>query len=119
MSYQIYKVIHFLGLFMIVASVGGQILHAINGGGKVYPGKKWVGMQSGIGLLLLLLGGFGMLARLGTGFELWVILKVVIWLVMGFIGSVALRKANLSKVIWVVMIALLVVATGLAVYKPF
>ena len=34
MSYEIYKVLHLLGLSLVVLSLGGIILHAINGGSK-------------------------------------------------------------------------------------
>ena len=119
LSYQIYKVIHFLGLFMVVSAVFSQIFHAMSGGEKQHPAKRWLAIHSGLGLLLLLVGGFGMLARLGIGVQTWVALKVVIWLALGGVGAVAIRKKALSKAIWMVTMLLLVVAAWLAVYKPF
>ena len=118
LSYQVYKIIHFLGLFMVVAALGGQILHAMNGGTKDHPSKKWLGINSGVGLLVLLVGGFGMLARLGSGVEFWVMVKLGLWVILGFIGAVAIRKPQQSKGIWVMTIGILCLAVGMAIYKP-
>ena len=104
---------------MVIAAVGGQILHAMNGGGKDHPSKKWLGIHSGVGLIILLIGGFGMLARLGTGIQPWLVVKIVLWLALGFVGAIAIRKPEQAKPIWLATIGLTVFAAYLAVYKPF
>ena len=52
--------------------------------GEKCRARKLAGMTHGIALLLILFTGFGMIAKLGLGFPLWVWVKlVVIWLVIG------------------------------------
>ena len=56
MSLAAYKVLHLLGAFLVLAALGA----ALAGGSR-----KGSGIAHGIGLLLLLVAGFGALARLG------------------------------------------------------
>ena len=66
MSYEVYKIIHLLGLSMVLMSLGGIILHSINGGSKgSNTFRKGAMITHGVGLFLLLVAGFGMLAKLG------------------------------------------------------
>lgn len=120
MSYDFYKVMHFLGLFMFFTALGGQFVQAINGGDpKQQPGRRWIGLFHGIGLLLVLVAGFGLIAKLQSGFPGWVIGKLVIWVVLGGIGAMAARKRSLAGTLWVVTIALGMFAAYLARSKPF
>ena len=119
MSYQIYKIVHFVGLFMVLLAVGAQIFHGMNSGSKQHQAKKWLGMHSGLGLLFLLVGGFGMLAKLKIGFPGWVVGKIAVWLALGFVGAVAIRRPQFSKTIWMMSLLVLGFATWLAVMKPF
>jgi hypothetical protein len=118
MSYQFYKILHFIGIFMVFSGLGGQLLQAINKGPKQHPGKKWLAIWHGVGLVALLVAGFGLLARQKYGFVDWVIVKLGIWFVLGGIGAIAMRKQELGKLLWVVTIALGGVAAFLAVYRP-
>jgi hypothetical protein len=121
-SYQIYKILHLTGIFMIVISLGGMAVAAINGGVKNHPFRKQLAWTHGIGMVLALVAGFGLLARLGLqhgeGLPVWVIAKLVIWFVLGGIVSLFIRQAKLSKVLWLVVLALAISATYLAGYKP-
>ncbi len=120
MSYDFYKVMHFLGLFMFFTALGGQFVQAINGGDpKQQPGRRWMGMFHGIGLLLVLVAGFGLSAKLGVGFPGWVIAKIVIWVALGGIGALAARKRSIAGMLWVVTVALGMCAAYLARIKPF
>jgi hypothetical protein len=119
MSYEFYKIIHLLGLSMVVMSLGGIMLFAINGGQKVSNSfRKGVMITHGVGLVLLLVAGFGMLARLQIhSFPGWVVGKVIIWLALGaFVGFA--YKQNLARKLWVVVPLLVVVAAALAIVKP-
>lgn len=85
LSYSIYKIVHYLGIFILLAAFGSLFSNY---------NKKAV-MAHGIGLFLMLLGGFGMHARLGGKFEPWLIGKIVIWLALG--GSIVLLKKGILK----------------------
>ena len=120
MSYDFYKVMHFLGLFMVFTALGGQFVNAINGGdARQQPGRRWIGLFHGIGLLLVLVAGFGLVAKLGVGFPGWVIGKLLVWVVLGGIGAMAARKKQLAGTLWVVTVALGMFAAYLARIKPF
>ena len=119
MSYEIYKVAHLLGLSLVVLSLGGIALHAINGGSKASNTfRKGVMITHGVGLLLLLVAGFGMLARLGIhSMPSWVIGKIVIWLALG--GLVALAyKQQMARKVWLAVPVLVAAAAVLAIVKP-
>lgn len=122
MSYEIYKIMHLSGIVMTFLALGGVAVHAINGGTKTdNQGRKLLAMTHGMGLLLALVGGFGLLARLNIKFPWggWVFAKLVIWLILGGIFSVFLRKPQVSKPLWGVLIVLFIAAATLANYKPF
>lgn len=117
-SLQFYKLIHLLGISLVVMAVGGILLHTINGGTKVSNTfRKGAMMTHGIGLLLALVGGFGLLARLHLGFPLWATGKLVIWLIFGALAGVA-YKPNLARKLWVAVPVLVVVGAALALMKP-
>ncbi len=115
LSYDFYKIMHFLGIFMVFSALGGQFVQALNGNDpKALPGRRWIGIFHGIGLLIVLVAGFGLKARLNVGFEPWLIGKMVIWLVLGGIGAIVARKRGLAGVIWIVTLALGMAAAFLA-----
>ena len=118
MSYEIYKIIHLLGLTMVVLSLGGIIVHAINGGTKSTNAfRKGAVITHGVGLLLLLVAGFGMLARLGIhSFPGWVVGKLVIWLTLGAFVGLA-YKQKLARKLWFIIPVLVVLAATLAIFK--
>lgn len=119
MSYELYKILHLLGLTLVVLSLGGIIVHAMNGGTKGSNSfRKGAVITHGIGLLLLLVAGFGMLARLGIhSFPGWVAGKVVIWLALGALVAFAYRQ-SLARKLWFAVPLLVLVAATLAITKP-
>lgn len=119
-SYQFYLVLHVTGTFMILASLGGIALHVINGGTRDYTARKWAGMFHGIGLTIALVGGFGLLARLGLAkvWPTWVIVKLVVWIALGAMPALLYRQRQLAKVWWLVILALAATAVYMASYKP-
>jgi hypothetical protein len=118
MSYEFYKILHILGLSLVVLSLGGIMVHAINGGTKMTNSfRKGVMITHGVGLLLLLVAGFGMLAKLGIqGVPTWVGLKLIIWLALGALVAFAYRQ-SLARKLWIVVPALVLLAAILGVVK--
>ncbi len=121
-SYSVYKVLHVVGLTLVFLALGGVLTHVINGGGKEHRWRKAIGMSHGIGLFLVLLGGFGLLARIGVphgSIPTWALLKIALWLLLGGMLAVAYRKPSLARLTW----SLVVVIGGLGAYlagsKPF
>ncbi|MBO6575434.1 MAG: hypothetical protein JJ896_08465 [Rhodothermales bacterium] len=114
----LYKVLHLLGLMLVFAALGGAAIEAAL---KEKPWKKMHAILHGSGLFLLLLGGFGMLARLGiiSGWPGWVWAKLAIWVILG--GSLtAMRKMpERGRPLLFGAILLGTLAAYLALYKPF
>ena len=120
-SYQVYKLVHLLGMFMLFTVLGGIALHAINGGTKQSNvGRKLIAALHGVALFIILLGGFGMLARLGIGGALpgWIIFKLGIWVALPFIGMLPYRKPATARWVLVIVPVLGILAGYMALYKP-
>lgn len=121
-AYTIYKLVHLLGIFMVFLAFGAMIHHVVNQGKReTTVWRKQVAITHGVGVFLILLGGFGMLARLGIHwpFPGWVFAKVVIWAVFGGLIAVVYRKPGAARSLWLLLLALGVAATYLALMKPF
>ena len=118
MSLAFYKVIHILGLLLVFTGLGGITLQAYLGGGNG-EGRRLTRIAHGVGLLLMLVAGFGALARLGMGFPGWVWLKIVIWIVIAGITVVIRRQPQLAGFLWFALPVLGAFAGYLALYKPF
>jgi hypothetical protein len=121
-SYEVYKVIHLVGVLMVFLALGGLITHAANGGSKNHSWRKPIAITHGIGLFVSLVGGFGLLARLGIvqgGLPLWVWLKLGIWTFFAALIGVLIRKPAWAKPVWLLMIILGALAAYLAGSKPF
>jgi len=119
MPTEVYKLLHLLGLIMSMVAVGGLALHGINGGDR--DTNKARGLASsthGIGMLLLLVGGFGMLAKMGGGFPPWVAIKLVIWLLLGAAIMPLMRKPEMGRLMWMAVPLLAIIAATVGLYKP-
>ena len=122
MSFNFYNVIHLLGLFGVLLALGGISFHAASGGSKTDPSSpsKIAGMLHGIGLFLVLLGGFGMLAKLGASVVAgWVMVKLFIWIIIGGLIAVPYRKPEHATKIVFLIIVLAITSAYMAIYKPF
>ncbi len=122
MSYSFYKIIHIFGILALFMALGGLALHTMNGGDKKFANRKWVLLFHGLGLTVILISGFGLLARIGVahgGLPLWVYAKLLIWLVMGGIIAAIPKMKSSSKPMWLVILSLGTLAGWLAGTKPF
>ncbi len=119
MSYQAYKVLHLFGVLMLFLALGAQLLRAQVGDSAQGVSKAVVGSMHGIGLVLALVGGFGLIAELGIGFPGWIMAKFAIWIALGGITAVIKRAAGLRAAMWFILPALGLLAAYLAIFKPF
>ena len=122
-SLNLYKLVHILGILLVFTSFGGLVLNALNGGTKATnSGRRLVTISYAVGLFLILLGGFGMLARLGVvevGLPGWIWLKLAVWIVIGGLLALPYRKPEASRLLWVLGPALGLLAAWAGLYKPF
>ncbi len=119
----LYEIIHVIGIAMLLAAMGGVAVHAANGGTKANTSTRGiVGTVFGLGSFLVLLGGFGMLARLGMVRGMWpgwLIGKLAIWFVVSAVVLIPYRKPALAKPFLIIMPLLVGLAVYFALYKPF
>jgi uncharacterized membrane protein len=123
MPYSIYKLVHLAGIFALLVGFTLACAHARGeGAGADRRARRAFAFAHGVAVLLVLTGGFGMLARLGTVHGMlpgWILAKLALWALLA--GAIALphRKPRLARAlpVWVSVLALAAAAT--AVYKPF
>jgi hypothetical protein len=121
-SLEVYKLLHILGVLVTFAALGGLALTVLNGATKQSSGaRKTIAMAHGIGTFVILLGGFGALARLGVtgGLPGWIFVKLAIWLVIAGLVVVPYRKPELAKPIFWSLPLLGAVSVAMALWKPF
>ncbi len=124
LSHSVYNVAHVVGIILIMAALGALALHAMNGGTRESnTARRLIAGLHGLGAFLVLLGGFGMLARIGfehgAAFPGWLVVKIVIWIALA--GSVVLpyRRSSLAKPLLLALPVLGGLAAFMAIYKPF
>jgi len=121
-SYQFYKTFHILGAFTVMAMLGGIALHVLNGGTRQSnAGRALTAALHGTALLVVLVAGFGMMARLNMmpqPMPGWIYVKIGVWLVLGAMGGVLYRKPALAKPLLMLLPLLGGLAAYMAVYKP-
>ena len=123
MSYPFYKIMHFVGIFMMLVALAATCMHAAMGGSKAdNPFRKALGATHGIAALLILTGGFGMLARLGIvqgGLPMWVMLKLAIWVALAAAMALPYLSRSWAKALLLAMPVLAALAGATALLKPF
>lgn len=119
-GYTTYKILHLVAVLGLFAAVGGVAVYAANGGSKQENAAgKAVSILHGAGLLLILVSGFGLLARLDLSLGGWAIGKLVVWLVAGALLAVPYRSPAAARAVLWLLPALGGVAAWLAISKPF
>ena len=118
MSLSFYKILHLVGIFMLFSAIGGAVVRSILAE-KSAALEKLIIANHGLGLLLILIAGFGQLAKIGMEFSGWVIVKIVIWLVLGAMIVPIKKKPQMNKVWWYSALVFGALAAYMALYKPF
>lgn len=120
MSYQFYKVLHIIGLVLAAGGVGAIILQMQLSTERNFPKKKWALAVHGVGMLLIFVAGFGLMARtgmVGQDWPFWLNLKMGIWIFFAAAPSLAMRAPKARLWVWWVVPATLLVAIYSVVYK--
>jgi len=117
-----YKWIHLVGLFLVWTALGGAVFHAVNGGTKETNSKrKLIGITHGVGMFIILLGGFGGLARMGMtdGLPGWALAKLGLWVLVGAMLPLSNRFPKAGLGLFFALPAIGALAAFLAIWKPF
>ncbi len=124
MSYVAYKMIHLLGIFTLLVALAGMAAHAAGGQSKAEnPNFRPLLMLHGAGALVALVGGFGLLARIGAmqggAFPGWVWAKLTLWVILGALIALPYRKRTWARGILFILPLFGLLGAWLANYKPF
>jgi hypothetical protein len=121
MSYQFYKILHVIGFILLFFGFGGLLTAAYSKVELKKPARLMGFLSHGLGLLLILVSGFGMAARLGfiSGLPNWVQAKVGIWVLLGLCISIVKRKGHIGWPVAILIWGLGSTAAIIAINKPF
>jgi len=117
-----YRILHIFGILLVFGALGGMNMHALNGGTRESnAARRLVGATLGAGLLIILIAGFGLVAKLGLargGLPAWVWLKMGIWLALGGLATLPYRRPKLARLTWIGFPLLGALAATLALTRP-
>lgn len=118
MHITVYQLIHVIGIALVVQALGAAVVLA--GSDRVARWYRASMIGHGIGTFLILLAGFGMLARLEiTGaFPGWVWVKLGIWVIVAALPFLLRRRPNLASAAWALTLVLVAAAATMAIFKP-
>ena len=121
MSYTLYKIIHFFGIFLILLSLGAIVSHRFQGGKKEnFKNRKFFMGFHGLGLFLSFVAGFGLIAKAGYSFSSgWIYVKLFVWLTLGIYPLIFYRQKVNNRRPFFVLLALLILAVLSVEYKFF
>lgn len=104
-----YHLLHVVGVLFLFVGIGGI---ASNDAGS----RKKAMMYHGIGLLILLIAGFGLIAKLNLSYTApWVLVKAGIWLTLGILPVLVKRGVLPPKA----LIYLAIVLGGAAAWSGY
>lgn len=121
MSLMTYKILHILGMILLFFGLGAILISQASGANLKSKAKVIAYAFHGVGLLILLVSGFGQLARLGitSGIPQWAYVKLVVWGALGIGISLAKRKSQWTFLLSLAFAGLGVLAASMALLKPF
>ena len=106
MNPNFYQVLHIVGISSVFLGYGALLARSMVAPANVSV-RKLGSITSGIGLLLILVAGFGLISKLGHSFtETWILVKFAIWLLLGGLIVLINRKPQLAMLLWCLLIAL-------------
>lgn len=108
MSYSFYKWLHLISLFSLIM-VLTTLAYASREKEKIRQKRVWM-IAHGLALLLTMISGFGMAAKLGIFHSIpaWMWLKISIWFVLGTMTALVTRihKPSLGMILVLILASL-------------
>lgn len=124
MSIEFYRIVHLLGFACLFLALGGMASAAMTRAGapaeaELPAASKVWGPLHGLGLVILLVAGFGAMAKLGLrGPTPWIWAKLLLWLTLGAAPAIFKRKPQLSLYLVCALPLLGLGAAALGILQP-
>ncbi|MGK0176676.1 MAG: hypothetical protein ACJAYS_000427 [Lentimonas sp.] len=111
-----YQILHVAGIIMLFMGYGALLARSLIKSDNASV-RKLGSITSGIGLLLILIAGFGMISKLDYDFTAtWLIVKMLVWVALGGIIVLINRKPELAKALWWGILGLGLIAVIMVYY---
>jgi uncharacterized membrane protein SirB2 len=120
-SYNFYSFLHILSVLLVGMSLAITAAHVVNGGSKQnLKNRKLLSITHGVALLVLLVAGFGLMARAGYKFSSshWIHVKLLCWLLLGVYPLFLYKKWIPQKFALIGFFSIMAVAVYFVVFKP-
>lgn len=121
MSLEFYRWLHVVSLLMIFSGLTGLVATRLGGATPTKKLDRALGLIHGIGMMGMLVAGFGAMARLGfmgDGWPWWIYVKLAIWFFMGASMTIAKRRAQWGAALILFWVAIAAVGAYLGIFKP-
>ena len=118
LGYETYKLVHLIGIFVLLSGVAALwALELFSDSPGYAKARKGIMAMHGIAIFVVLLGGFGTLAKLGIGspWPPWIWIKIGIWVVLGGLPALLSKSSSTSKVLFLIAPLLGAVAAWAAI----
>ena len=112
MSPTVYHILHVVSLLTLY----GGTFYAFAAPAET---RKSTLMITGIASLIMLISGFGLLAKLQLGFPVWVMVKLVCWLGLSALGGIGYRRRGAVGALKATALGLAAIAVVMVFTKPF
>lgn len=111
MPHELFRFIHLVSVILLIAFTFYAFAHPVG------DRRKFALTVGGIASLFVFLTGFAMGHTFG--WPGWFFAKLVIWVAISAFGGIVFRRKALAGPLGIATVALVVLATWLAVFKPF
>ena len=115
MDYEVYKLIHIVGIVVFFGVAGATFL------GESYNKHQKIIM--GVSSFFILLGGMGLMARIGiehgSMWPSWLIVKGLMWLILAILTPICAKKLVPSVKFFYFFVFVGSIAIYMAINKPF
>ena len=118
MSLDFYKVLHIFSVLLLFTALGTVAAASASDEGRL---RRLAGIAHGVALALIVLAGFGLLAKLRMfgSIPVWVLIKLGLWFVLGLAVVPLRRRPQWTYWLWPLIPVIGGLAAWLAVTKPF
>lgn len=119
MSLEFYKLLHIIGIVLLTTGLVGVLTLRWSGQTLFGKVKTFSFVTHGLGLVLILVSGFGLLARLGlfSAIPVWAYIKILVWGLMALAISLLKRKGHLGWPLYLAILFLFIVAAYNGIFK--